>query len=759
MHNLTSRATVFAFTIGLCAFANVEANGMVIFGIQTTLDAWIGTASLIIIVVGVLCIEMFFHHLHKITHDTPFDTMVVAIEKELMIVGCMAFIFKVILQTAHIDDMWVLGLEFADILVPITSFIVCFIGVLLIIMSLTVVKQWVKAYHLHIFELLEIHYIKAHDWWNRGSFSMLPISPFNMAMEFRIFHSIFCENYNIHKGAFAFDQYVYRKFEKILLKILHINEAKWMFVILVGLFDYLRYYFALDVHTCVRAHVDSSHRRLGGGAVDEEWSYGCLGNAALDNFTVAGIALFLFTALLAVYSRIFELRLMLTRGVESSHDYAQYLMSYDEAHQKDTVDEVARMTEKDLKNAVEHATRGNSTLKKKRKGLVSSGGGGILSRLFKLIAVVIKAVVVGILKVVKPAPAAVSQEEILQHEHFTLKLAEEAIHKEEQAKISATTQFSLEGNLTAIRGAGKFLRRVKINRTSKEIEIEQYVDTRKGTLKAREDYSHIFLFSRPDVYFWVVEIMIMPIALYLGMWITQYMVLAKTVSKGDISLNVQWALKTFIPGFLSIFLYMYVVRTSALLNSVTTFDNDSMLETIEQTDGTRLLGITMRESMLAKLHAMGDPETQLKVLFDEIDDNGSNLLSRSEFQIFLEALGLTFSRKKWSQIFVEIDLNNDDEISFKELFLFLFPDNDTAKAEEIRRLKIKGLDARAAAASLSTKLEKGNILRKGNNIMGLRAKQMADSMAGAEESSSIKHTYAPAQTAENIQPEKAKEDL
>jgi len=139
----------------------------------------------------------------------------------------------------------------------------------------------------------------------------------------------------------------------------------------------------------------------------------------------------------------------------------------------------------------------------------------------------------------------------------------------------------------------------------------------------------------------------------------------KDSAKGNISLSVAWALQTFIPGFLSIFLYMYTVRASVLLNSVTTFDNDSMLETMEQTDGTRLLGITMREIMLAKLHAMADPETQLKVLFDDIDDTGSNLLSRDEIQIFLEALGLTFSRKKWCQIFVEIDLNNDGEISFK----------------------------------------------------------------------------------------------
>lgn len=750
MNNLTSKSKFLAFVVGLCSLSNADSAGLVIFGIQSTIEPWIGTISLVIIVVAVLCTEMFFHHLHKITHDTPFDTMVVAIEKELMIVGCMAFIFKIILQTAHIDHMWVLGLEFADMLVPITSFCVCFIGICLIVMSLYVVRQWVKAYHLHVFELLELHYLKAHSWWNRGRFSHFPISPINSQMEFRVFHSIFCENYNIHKGAFAFDQYVYRKFEKSLLKILHINETKWMIVIVIGFLDYLRYYLKFDIHACVRNHVeDSQRRRLGGGSIDEAWSYGCLGKASIDNFTIAGITLFGFCLVMAVYSRIFELRLMLTRGVESSDDYGHYLMVYEEEHSKDEVAAVARMSEKDLKNAVEHASAGRNKLKNKGRFISNNREDGLLSKFFQLLKYLLEALFALLAKVFK-REVQVSQTEILEHEHFTMKLAQEAIHNAEEARIAGTKQVSVDASVAAMKGAGKLLRRVKINRISKAIEIEQYVDTKKGTLKAREDYSNIFLFKSPAAYFWVVEVMIMPIALYLGMWITNYAVSAKSVAHGDTSLHVRWALQTFIPGFLSIFLYMYIVRTSSLLSSVTTFDNDSMLETIEQTDGTRLLGISMRDSMLAKLHAMGDPETQLKVLFDEIDDNGSNLLSRNEFQIFSEALGLTFSRKKWSQIFVEIDLNNDDEISFKELFLFLFPDNDTAKAEEIRRLKMKGLDAKAAANSLSSKLNSGKSEVE-HHKLGLRAKQMADSMSGihASDSMNLGAAYAPTASSES----------
>ena len=83
-------------------------------------------------------------------------------------------------------------------------------------------------------------------------------------------------------------------------------------------------------------------------------------------------------------------------------------------------------------------------------------------------------------------------------------------------------------------------------------------------------------------------------------------------------------------------------------------------------------------------------ETSLRELFDSIDTDNSGLLSRAEFKIFLGELHISFSHKRWRQIFREIDRNYDDQISFDELFLFLFPDHDEALSRELRRLKIVG---------------------------------------------------------------------
>ena len=87
-------------------------------------------------------------------------------------------------------------------------------------------------------------------------------------------------------------------------------------------------------------------------------------------------------------------------------------------------------------------------------------------------------------------------------------------------------------------------------------------------------------------------------------------------------------------------------------------------ETIEQTEGSVALGVEVREKFLDRLRGEANKEQELWKIFNRIDGNGSSRLSRSEFQSFIESLGITFSLRKWNQIFREIDRNFDDEVIF-----------------------------------------------------------------------------------------------
>ena len=84
--------------------------------------------------------------------------------------------------------------------------------------------------------------------------------------------------------------------------------------------------------------------------------------------------------------------------------------------------------------------------------------------------------------------------------------------------------------------------------------------------------------------------------------------------------------------------------------------------------------------MIRRLSSLGQTEMHLRVLFNEVEVDGSQVLSRDEFLSFCAVMNITFSKKKWRHIFREIDRDANDEVSCEELFLFLFPDNNAARA-------------------------------------------------------------------------------
>lgn len=85
------------------------------FGQAEELAMPYGMLGFLIIISCVVLIETGFHHLHQSTFETPYAEMVSTIEKELMIVGFIAFFFKLLLS-AYADSIshdWLGALEFA----------------------------------------------------------------------------------------------------------------------------------------------------------------------------------------------------------------------------------------------------------------------------------------------------------------------------------------------------------------------------------------------------------------------------------------------------------------------------------------------------------------------------------------------------------------------------------------------------------------------------------------------------------------------
>ena len=102
------------------------------FGGLGQIQTDLGTIAIILIIAAVLLLEVCFIQLEDSTFDTPFQPMIAAIQKELMIVGTSAFILKIVAANIIIGEEWLLAIEIADIIVPVTSFFFCLFGDILL---------------------------------------------------------------------------------------------------------------------------------------------------------------------------------------------------------------------------------------------------------------------------------------------------------------------------------------------------------------------------------------------------------------------------------------------------------------------------------------------------------------------------------------------------------------------------------------------------------------------------------------------------
>lgn len=84
-----------------------------IFGSLGHIELVPGTVSFILILAAIIVTEFVTDTMEEATADTAFHKMALNIEKELMTIGFMSFMFKILLAKQEFEESWKLGLEFA----------------------------------------------------------------------------------------------------------------------------------------------------------------------------------------------------------------------------------------------------------------------------------------------------------------------------------------------------------------------------------------------------------------------------------------------------------------------------------------------------------------------------------------------------------------------------------------------------------------------------------------------------------------------
>lgn len=155
-----------------------------------------------------------------------------------------------------------------------------------------------------------------------------------------------------------------------------------------------------------------------------------------------------------------------------------------------------------------------------------------------------------------------------------------------------------------------------IRGTKRRASVSAELPSSKVSFEFNDTEIHsLFFFGSPWLYFEAIQILIMLISLYLALWFTNFVVAARKPI-------LKWL--SLLCGLFSAVFYIYIVRVAALLQAVVEIDHDAVMEVVEMTEGSRLIGITIREKILARLKNVTDPESELKRLFKDIDasDNG-----------------------------------------------------------------------------------------------------------------------------------------
>lgn len=765
---------------------------------MNSIDSELLAVAIIIVVGAVLTAEYLFHGLHIFTHDTPFNHLIVAIEKELMVVGCTAFILKVVLNTSDFLEYEVFfALEFADLLVPMFSFVSSILGIALVIISQQQCHIWSKAFHVQLEEVLDEFYDKTHSWWSRLIWSPLN-SGINQA-EFRIYHGIFCDLFKIQRRAFEFDEYVQRVYEKFILSIIEIRLIDWALFIMFLLLNLVKTETGGKVYSCA----------------DDDLA--CQNNTTVILFTVSGGVLFIVTSMLVFISRHYEISILRKRGILRISDYPAFLQAMEakedhpaeskkmneddlkkvvrdavsqrykpsarlhlglplavmspsimsarssvapviEEHEEDALSDISK--EKEIENPyiTNHSDKSNDHSNNDHDDLMTKPNDENKETEYDLASVTSNQNY-DLSSVASPIPAADHSDDddkngihpeppkrLIPQQSFKVGRDSFALSSDHVEASSTDKQFSKLNQTSSGRAQNQLMstsrsvsfRRNGLNdslssrgsdfgKTSSKDEF--YMEIPNSEKNTNRSISHfgpsfagtrplskkpleqsekfisqksdfiksIFLFEKPEFFFETIQLLMTVISLYLTLWLVNFV---------GTEVSDFWKFISFLPAFLSTLNFVFVVKSCAILKSIYEVDQEALLEVLEQTEGSRKLAEEIREKLFERLSLRGNPKEQLKILFEEIDQDCSNALSRAEFEDVMSRLEINFSRRKWVQIFKKMDINYDDMVSFEEFFLFMFPTNDEALDMEKERINVVRSRVIVKSSRLSNKRKK-----------------------------------------------------
>ena len=400
-------------------------------------------------------------------------------------------------------------------------------------------------------------------------------------------------------------------------------------------------------------------------------------------FTWVGYFILFWILLLAIMSRVYILRLLSIYGIVTIENYPTFLKLIEQDHESDMESHEKKLNNSELKQAVEQVKNALSRRAMADVSMLKQAYDLVLSSYnYFFVKEVEKAILSPTLIAARP--------QLLAQPGSPKTVAPRRMRT--QSDVSNASDDN-DGSPSPSQPRKSKIDVMQMRKSLKRFaSVIAPVDTRIRDIAENmeshmisKNLGNIFLFKSPALYFFFIDLSMMSISFYMSFWLCNYVHQILRIDE-DVA---YWVIVSLLPGVLSIIIFAIVVESAVLLYSISHVDADMIQSILEQQELAIDLGKFVRDKILCKLDSLGEGREFLEELFRTIDTNNSDMLSRAEFQFFCTEMSISFSKKRWRNIFKEIDRNSDNEISFDELFMFLYPESQEAIDKE--RLRMEGV--------------------------------------------------------------------
>eukprot|EP00607_Mallomonas_marina_P004946 CAMPEP_0182438822 /NCGR_PEP_ID=MMETSP1167-20130531/86043_1 /TAXON_ID=2988 /ORGANISM="Mallomonas Sp, Strain CCMP3275" /LENGTH=570 /DNA_ID=CAMNT_0024632349 /DNA_START=857 /DNA_END=2569 /DNA_ORIENTATION=- len=205
------------------------------------------------------------------------------------------------------------------------------------------------------------------------------------------------------------------------------------------------------------------------------------------------------------------------------------------------------------------------------------------------------------------------------------------------------------------------------------------------------EFNNIYTFCKfntKSIFFNLIEFSMMLNCLWLAMWATNYITLAKNAESDE----AFWQCLLIVPFIVIMPLLGYVVKASAKLMAITTLNMDASAKVLEMAEEVELLLNELRAKLKSQIDVLADKRSHTEIitdLFNEVDLDGSGQITKVEFRHLLLVLNLHFSNQKLNHLFYAVDRDKSGSITVEEFREIMFGDeiraNETAQNDILKR--------------------------------------------------------------------------